>query len=72
MGQERYQANLACIAQVSDGWKEKLENMGKRLHELEVFPEESFTGETIFRVAKEGKEFYLNGKYNPSYAGIDW
>lgn len=73
MNKEIYINNLEKIRKKYEAWANLIEE-----EQLDVNPailvdtDTAINGETIFRVSANGNLLYLNGKYNPSYSGMDW
>lgn len=73
MNKEIYEKNINSIRNKFEDWAELIETeLYQKDDSVVVDTESSVDGKTIFRVAVNGKVLYLNGKYNPAYAGRDW
>lgn len=73
MNREIYTKNIESIRLKYPNWAKMIESESYELNdEVRVSIDESIEGSTIFRVSNAGKTLYLNGKYNPAYAGKDW
>lgn len=73
MNKEIYEKNIESIRKKYESWADFIEEEKyKKSPLIYVDTDKSIDGQTIFRVSYSGKLFYLNGKYNPSYAGEDW
>ncbi|MCI5740129.1 MAG: DUF115 domain-containing protein, partial [Lachnospiraceae bacterium] len=73
MNKEIYEKNIESIRKKYESWADFIEEKKYKKSDLiYVDTDQSIDGQTIFRVSNNGKLFYLNGKYNPSYAGKDW
>lgn len=73
MNRTIYEKNIESIRNKYESWAEFIEEKRYRLNpQIYVDTDRSIDGQTIFRVSTSGKILYLNGKYNPSYAAIDW
>lgn len=73
MNCEIYEKNMEKIRNKYPNWADFIENK-KYTTNYTIYVESdcAYDGSTIFRVSHEGKILYLNGKYNPAYAGKDW
>lgn len=68
-----YEKNMESIRKKYANWAEFIEGKHYCLNPYVcVEMDRSIGGEAIFRVSYDGKVQYLNGKYNPKYAGKDW
>jgi len=73
MNKEVYNKNIESIRNKYEKWAEFIENKKYELNSsIYVDTDQSIDHQTIFRVSTNGKILYLNGKYCPAYAGIDW
>ena len=73
MNKEIYDKNMKSIRNKYENWANFIEEKKYMVDpEIRVDTEKTLTGENVFRVSNNGKVLYLNGKYNPSYAGRDW
>ncbi len=73
MNREIYAKNIESIRKKYPNWATFIEEKEYSFHpHIRVDIDYAKTGEIIFRVSNKGKILYLNGKYNPSYAAIDW
>lgn len=66
MQKEIYEKNLEVLRKKYPVWAEKMEKLFEKNEDgLEITSEQSISGETIFAVTKDGKKYYLGGKYAP-------
>ena len=73
MNKTIYENNMKSIRNKYENWANFIEEKKYVVNpRIRVDTEKAIEGETIFRVSYNGKVLYLNGKYNPSYAGRDW
>lgn len=68
-----YEKNSKTFAKNFPGWLEEVEQYcEKREEELSIVVEDAYDGSRIFRIEKEGRALYLNGKYEPQKAVEKW
>lgn len=68
-----YEENIKALAKYYPGMDELIEEAKKKYEtDLEVFEEEAYTGETILKVRKNEKNYYLNGKRNTTENAEIW
>lgn len=73
MNAEIYKKNIDKIRNKYPNWADFIENKCYVLdREVYVECDKAYDGNKIFRVSYRGKILYLNGKYNPAFAGEDW
>lgn len=62
MSKEIFEKNLKAMEKWYQGFADAIRNQEYEKDELTIESETSWDGETIFRVTKEGRKLYLNGK----------
>lgn len=63
---------MEALRQKYPGWATIIENRKRKKRNFDVIVEQSMMGDTILKVNKNGKVFYLNGKYAPSAVVERW
>lgn len=72
MNKEIYEKNMEALRQKYPAWAAILESKLRKKRNFDVIVEESLMGDTILKVVKDGKPYYLNGKYAPSAVVERW
>lgn len=72
MNKPVYNRNMQMLEKKYPVWADILRREKGETSEVQISIEKSYTDETIIKVQNKSKSLYLNGKYAPSCAAIDW
>lgn len=72
MNKSVYTKNMEALEKKYPVWAKILRTRRRKKTNFDVIVEQSYTGETIFKINDHGKKLYLNGKYAPSATVDEW
>lgn len=72
MNKPVYEKNMDALNRKYPAWAQRIKNIKKKKRNFDVIAEKSIMGDTILKVALNGKERYLCGKYAPSAVVEKW
>lgn len=72
MNKQIYDKNIETIRKKYPAWANIIESKKRKKRNFDVISEESYMGDTILKVKKENKVWYLNGKYAPTAVVERW
>lgn len=72
MNKQIYEKNMNALEKKYPAWAEKISQTTRKKRNFDVIIEQALMGETILKVKKDGKQYYLNGKYAPSAPMERW
>lgn len=72
MNKEIYEKNMEALQQKYPAWAAIFGAKVRKKRNFDVIAEESLMGDTILKAVKDGKPYYLNGKYAPSAVVERW